>query len=532
MRVLVTDAIARAGIDYLRTRHCDVDEWLDAGAQALGEVLRGYDALITRSGTAVTGELLRHAGRLRIVGRAGVGVDNVDVDACSRRGIMVVNAPSGNVVSAAEHTIALLLALLRRVPDGHRLLKHGIWERSIYGTELYRKTVGVVGLGRVGSRVATRLRAFEADVIAYDPYVGETRACELGVRLTDLDALLRMSDVITVHVPLNDETAGMVAAKELARMRRGVYLVNCARGGIVNEAALLSALESGQVAGAAIDVWTEEPPASQGLRRLIEHPSVVVTPHLGANSREAQVNVALDIARQIVAFRDGDLPDHAVNIPSGHVREPGRLRPFVTLGDRLGRLCIQLDPGPLDRLEVSVGGAIVSEEPELIARAVIAGFLSPVVSRRVNLVNARAVAEERDLVVRTTIDGDTRGYQSLVTVTTTTVHARRVAAGTVFDGKPKIVRLRDLDIEFSPEGYVVILSYEDRPGVVGRIGSILGRLNVNIASMHVGRHAKRGRAVMVLILDDELTEDQLTEVGRTVEADMIRLVDLSRAMSP
>jgi D-3-phosphoglycerate dehydrogenase len=529
MRVLVTDAIASAGLDYLRTRHCDVDERLNASVHTLREELRGYDALITRSGTAVTSELLQHASRLRIVGRAGVGVDNVDLEACSRQGIMVVNAPSGNVVSAAEHTLALLLALLRRVPDGHRLLKQGIWERGIYGTELYRKTVGVVGLGQVGSRVATRLRAFEAEVLAYDPYVGDGRARELGVRLTDFETLLTTSDVITFHVPLNDETAGMVAAEQFARMRNGVYLVNCARGGIVHEGDLLHALESRRVAGAAIDVWSEEPPVTDELRRLIEHPSVVVTPHLGANSREAQVNVALDVARQIVAFRDGDLPDHAVNIPGSHVTESGRLRPFVTLADRLGRFCIQLDPGPVESLEIRVGGAVVSAEPELIARAAIAGFLSSVVSRRVNLVNARAVAEERGLVVTTTVDDDTRGYHSLISLRTTTARARGTIAGTVFDAQPKIVRLRDLDIEFSPEGYIVVLSYEDRPGVVGRIGSILGRLNVNIASMQVGRHAKRGRAVMVLILDDELTDEQVDEVGRTVEADMIRLVNLSQA---
>src|SRR5437899_1448000 len=405
MRVLVVEAIAPEGLAYLREHGVDVDELAKASPAELRARLPDYEGLITRSGTAVTAELLDHAPRLRIVGRAGVGVDNVDVEACSRRGIVVCNAPYGNVVSAAEHTLGMLLALVRRIPEAHARLKALEWNRGIYGAELYRKTVGVVGLGKVGSRVAVRLRGFETDVVVYDPYIPESRAKDLGARAVDFETLLREADVVTFHVPLTPETENMVAARELARMKRGVRLVNCARGGIVNEADLLAALES-------------------------EH----------------------------------------------------------------------------------------------VARAVLAGLLAPVMTGPVNLVNARLVAAERGVEVHVTRETETAGYTSVLTITTHTRGGRKIIAGTVFDGQPRIVRLRDLDIEFTPEGHILVLSYEDRPGMVGKIGSILGRQNVNIASMHVGRREKRGRAIVVLILDEDLVPEQLREVARAVEADFARLI--------
>jgi D-3-phosphoglycerate dehydrogenase len=526
VRVLVADAIAPEGLAYLRAHGCVVDELLKASPETLHARLGDYEALITRSGTAVTPELLRHARRLRIVGRAGVGVDNIDVEACSRRGIVVVNAPYGNVVSAAEHTVGMLLALVRRIPDAHAGLKSLKWDRGIYGSELHRKVIGVVGLGKVGSRVAARLRGFEAELLVFDPYVPESRARDLGARLTDLETVLRSSDVVTFHVPLTDETTNMVTARELASMKRGVRLVNCARGGIVNEADLLAALESGHVAGAAIDVWSEEPPTTDVLRRLIGHPRVVVTPHLGANSSEAQINVALDVARQIVAFRDGQLVEFAVNIPVADATTLAELRPFLGLADRLGRFSVQLDPEHLASVEVTVGGALAQTDPELLARGVLAGLLAPVMADPVNLVNAHLVARERGVAVSVTREAETHGYHSLLTVTTHTREGRKIIAGTVFDGQPRIVRMRDLDTEFTPEGYILVLSYEDRPGMVGRIGTTLGGLGVNIASMQVGRKTKRGRAIVILTLDEDLTAAQVADVARVVEADFARLIRL------
>ena len=526
MRVLVVDRIAPEGLAYLREHGVEVDELARPSRETLDARLPEYEGLITRSGTAVTAELLEHAPRLRIVGRAGVGVDNVDVEACSRRGIVVCNAPYGNVVSAAEHTLGMLLALVRRIPEAHARLKALDWDRAVYGAELFRKTVGIVGLGKVGSRVAARLRGFETELLVYDPYIPESRAKDLGARLVDWDALRRESDVVTFHVPLTPETENMLAARELALTKRGVRIVNCARGGIVNEADLLAALESGHVAGAAIDVWSEEPPKGDVVRRLVQHPRVVVTPHLGANSSEAQVNVAVDVARQFVAFRDGELVEHAVNIPLGDPAAVAALRPFVALAERLGRFCVQLDPEHLERVDVTLAGAIAETDPELVARAALAGLLAPVMAEPVNLVNARLVAAERGVDVRVAREDETSAYKSVLTLTTHTRGGRKTIAGTVFDGQPRIVRLRDLDIEFTPEGYILVLSYEDRPGMVGKIGSILGRQNVNIASMHVGRKTKRGRAIVVLILDEDLSAGQLDEVARAVEADFARLIRL------
>jgi D-3-phosphoglycerate dehydrogenase len=530
MRVLVIDAIAPEGIAHLEARGCRVDQVSSALPRAdLLARLGDYEAIITRSSTTVTAEFLAQARRLRFLGRAGVGVDNIDVDACSRQGVVVVNAPYGNVVSAAEHTVGMLLALVRKIPVANDALKRLAWDRAVYGSELYRKTVGVIGLGKVGSRVAARLKGFETEILVHDPYIPESRARDLGVRLTDFATVLAESDVITVHVPLNDETENMIAAREIALMKPGVRLVNCARGGIIDEAALLAALETGHVAGAAIDVWSEEPPVSELVKRLVTHPRVVGTPHLGANTQEAQVNVAVDVARQLVAFRDGELVEHAVNVPVADRESLVAQRPFIALAELLGRFCVQLERDHVERVEVEVAGLVARRDPELLARAVLKGLLEGVTAEPVNLVNAHLVARERGLACVVRADAEAgSGYTNLVTVTTQAGEKRKIIAGTVFDGTPRIVRLRDLHIEFIPEGHVLVLSYEDRPGMVGRIGSILGRHHVNIASMHVGRRTKHGNAIVVLLLDDDVPPEVVEEVTKSVEADFARVIRLAR----
>src|SRR5689334_2343153 len=351
MKVLVIDTIAPEGVAYLAERGFQVDQVsskLDR-EDLLGR-LAEYEAIVTRSSTTVTAEFLGRARRLRILGRAGVGVDNIDVDACSRQGVVVVNAPYGNVVSAAEHTVGMLLALVRKIPLAHEGLKRLEWDRAIYGSELFRKTAGVLGLGKVGSRVAARLKAFDMEVLVYDPFIPESRARDLGVRLTDLQTVLSRADILTVHVPLTDETENMIGARELATMKPGVRVVNCARGGIVNEADLLAALDSGHVSGAAIDVWTEEPPVSPVVKRLIQHPRVVVTPHLGANTQDAQVNVSAGVGTQLVACRYVDILEHAVNIPVADRETLTEQRPFLQLAELLGRFCQQLEPDNVERV--------------------------------------------------------------------------------------------------------------------------------------------------------------------------------------
>jgi D-3-phosphoglycerate dehydrogenase / 2-oxoglutarate reductase len=528
MKVLVIDTIAPEGIAYLTERGFEVDQVSsklpkDELHARLGE----YEAIVTRSSTTVTAEFLGRARRLRILGRAGVGVDNIDVDACSRQGVVVVNAPYGNVVSAAEHTVGMLLALVRKIPAAHESLKRLEWDRGIYGSELFRKTAGVLGLGKVGSRVAARLRAFDMEVLVYDPFIPESRARDLGVRLTDLQTVLSRADILTVHVPLTDETENMIGAPELAALKPGARVVNCARGGIVNEGDLLAALDSGHVAGAAVDVWSEEPPRSPAVKRLIQHPRVVVTPHLGANTQEAQVNVAVDVARQLVAYRDGELVEHAVNIPVGDRETMAEQRPFLYLAELLGRFCLQLEPGNVERVEIEVGGHLARVDTELLGRAVLKGLLGGVTAEAVNLVNAHLIARDRGLAVDVRADAEAAsGYTNLITVTTQAGTGRKTIAGTVFDGVPRIVRLRDLHIEFIPEGHILVLAYEDRPGMVGRIGSILGRHNVNIASMHVGRRTRRGRAIVVLLLDEDVPPEVMEEVSKSVEADFARVIRL------
>ena len=527
MKVLVIDTIAPEGIAHLTERGFQVDQVSSKlDRETLLARLGDYEGIVTRSSTTVTSEFLARARRLRILGRAGVGVDNIDVEACSRQGVVVVNAPYGNVVSAAEHTVGMLLALVRKIPAAHEALRRLEWDRGIYGAELFRKTAGVLGLGKVGSRVAARLRAFDMEVLVYDPYIPEGRAREVGVRLTDLQTVLSRADVLTVHVPLTDETENMIAARELAATKPGVRVVNCARGGIVNEADLLAALDAGHVAGAAIDVWSEEPPVSPVIKRLIQHPRVVVTPHLGANTQEAQVNVSVDVARQLVAFRDGELVEHAVNIPVADRETLTEQRPFLQLAELLGRFCQQLEPDNVERVEVEVAGHMARRDPELVGRALLKGLLERVTAQAVNLVNAHLVARERGLAIEVRTDPDASGYTNLLTVTTQARSGRKIIAGTVFDGVPRIVRLRDLHVEFVPEGHILVLAYEDRPGMVGRIGSILGRHNVNIASMHVGRRTRRGRAIVVLLLDDDVSPEVLEEVGKSVEADFARVIRL------
>src|SRR5713101_6525101 len=496
MKVLVIDTIAPEGIAYLTERGFQVDQVSSKLPQdELYDRLADYEAIVTRSSTAVTGEFVSRARKLKILGRAGVGVDNIDVDACSRQGVVVVNAPYGNVVSAAEHTVGMLLALVRKIPAAHGSLKQLEWDRGIYGSELYRKTAGVLGLGKVGSRVAARLRAFDMEILVYDPFIPESRARDLGVRLTDLQTVLSRADVLTVHVPLTDETENMIGARELAALKPGARVVNCARGGIVNEVDLLAALDSGHVAGAAVDVWTEEPPRSPAVKRLVQHPRVLV--------------------------------EHAVIMPVGARETMAEQRPFLHLAELLGRFCLQLEPENVERVEIEVGGHLARVDTELLGRAVLKGLLEGVTVQAVNLVNAHLIARDRGLAVDVRTDAEAAsGYTNLITVTTQAGAGRKIIAGTVFDGVPRIVRLRDLHIEFIPEGHILVLAYEDRPGMVGRIGSILGRHNVNIASMHVGRRTRRGRAIVVLLLDDDVPAEVMEEVSKSVEADFARVIRL------
>lgn len=505
-RVLVAEPLSETGLAVLSRAGLAADVRTGLSRADLLSAVGAYDALVVRSATQVDRELLAAGSRLRVVGRAGVGLDNVDVKAATERGILVVNAPSGNVVSAAEHTVALLLALLRKIPDAQLSLKAGEWKRTKFvGTELAGKTVGVVGLGQVGARVARRLRPWDVKLLGYDPFVSPEKAAEMGVALASLDEVLGESDVVTLHTPVTPETRGMISADRLSRMRKGVLLVNCARGALVDEAALVSALDSGQVGGAAIDVFAVEPPSDFALAK---HPKVVCTPHLGASTVEAQDRVAVETVEMLVEALAGSPFVAAVNLPFPPGGDPHASLPWMRLAERLGSFAIQLLPGAPVRISVSLAG-VPAPFRKAVSVAAVKGALTPTLQEAVNLVNAAAQARLLGISLTESVSEESAGYANLVTVTVTSVTSgaggpspvEASVAGTLFgDRFARVVAVGGLQMECTPEGTLIFLENRDVPGVVGRIGTLLGERGVNIADFTLSR-ALAGRAAAVVRID-------------------------------
>lgn len=530
-RVLVTDAIAEAGIERLRGS-ADVDVRVGIPADELIRCIGAYDALAVRSETKVTAEVIAEAANLKVIGRAGVGVDNIDVRAATERGILVVNSPEGNTIAAAELSIAMLLALARRIPEADASLRAGRWERKRFlGCEVYQKTLGVIGLGKIGSEVARRARAFEMHVVAYDPFATEESARHCGATLLPLDELYERSDFITVHVPLNDKTRGMIGAEEIARMKDGVRIVNCARGGIIDEQALADAVRSGKVAGAAFDVFSEEPPGTDN--PLLGLPEVIVTPHLGASTEEAQVNVAIDIAEQIIDVLQGRPARAAVNMPALSAEALATVGPYIALAEKIGSLHTQLSRDlegrgqPIEAVEVIFQGDFSDLPTDPITRAVLAGVLSPVLSDPVNLVNAPVLAASRGLQVtesHTTTHGE---YSTMLTVRSRSAGGERTICGTVFGRSDiRIVHIDGYRVDIVPSGALLITLHEDRPGMIGAVGTLLGTNGVNIAGMNVGRKQIGGQALMVLMLDEAISERVLTGIRSIPGMEDARQVEL------
>ncbi|WP_320056277.1 phosphoglycerate dehydrogenase [Desulfuromonas thiophila] len=529
MNVIVTDEVSEAGLETLRgDARIQLDVKLGLSVEQLHEEIGRYDAIITRSGTTVDAALLERASRLKLVARAGVGIDNVDVDCASSKGIIVVNAPLGNTNSAAEHTLALLLSLCRNIPVANASLKGGAWKRAPFtGFELKHRTLGIIGLGKVGGRVALRAKAFEMNVIAYDPYISEKRGDDLGVKLVSLEDIVRYADVLTVHTPLNDETRGMIGAEHFARMKDGVLVVNCARGGIIDEAAMLAALESGKAAGAAFDVWSSEPPASDTLKALIDHPRMVVTPHLGANTFEAQKNVAVDVSREIINYLDGKPLENAVNIPRFDPDLMEHMKPFMTLVSTLGEFISQLAPANPDKVIFSYTGKLARFDCAPLTVCGLAALLNRQTEQDVNMVNAHMVARERGIVVEEVRTTESELFSNLVTLTLESSAGRRTIAGTMFEGRPRIVKMRNFNTDFSPEAHMLVIHYEDRPGLIGKIGTILGEAQVNIGNMNLGRQEKAGEAMVVLSVDTPASEEALRAVAEAVDARYLKAVHLT-----
>ncbi|MBN1958850.1 MAG: phosphoglycerate dehydrogenase [Desulfuromonadales bacterium] len=528
MKVLITDEISDSGLlPLLDDPRIQVDKRLGLSIPELHQAIGDYEAIITRSGTQVDKALLEHAHNLKIIARAGVGIDNVDVEAASSKGIIVVNAPYGNVNSAAEHTMAIMLSLCRNVPLANSSLKGGDWKRAPFtGRELKGKTVGIIGLGKVGGRVARRCRAFEAEVITYDPYISEKRADDFGVKLVSLDDIIRFSDIITVHTPLNDETRDMINAEHFAGMQDGVIIINCARGGIINEEAMLAALNSGKCVGAAFDVWSEEPPKSQVLKDLIGHPNMLVTPHLGANTFEAQKNVAVDVSNEIVNFVDGRPIANAVNIPRFDPDLMEHMKPFMRLVSILGDFISQLAPPNPNKITFTYNGKLARFDCAPLSVCGLAALLNHCSDQDVNMVNASLIAREMGIEVESVRSTETDSFSNLITLTLVSPEGSRTIAGTLFEGTPKIVKMRNFGIDFRPEEHMLVINYQDRPGLIGKIGTILGEANVNIGNMSLGRQEKAGEAMVVFSVDSPVNDETLQKVGEAVTARFIKAVHL------
>ena len=528
MKIIVTDEVSAEGLALLtQDARIQLDVRLGLKKEELLAVIGDYETIITRSGTTVDKALLDAAKKLKIIARAGVGIDNVDVDYASSKGVIVVNAPFGNTNSAAEHTMALLLSFCRNVTVANASLKSGEWKRSPFtGHELKGRVAGVIGLGKVGGRVATRLKAFECEVLACDPYVSVKRAHDLGVKLVSHDEIYKNCDIITVHTPLNDETRNMVGSREFGLMKSGVIILNVARGGIINEKALLDNLLSGKVIGGAVDVWSEEPPKSETLKHLIANNKLVVTPHLGANTFEAQVNVAIDVSREIINYLDDKPLENAVNIPRFDLALMDQMRPFLNLMSVMCDFGIQLVDNNLEKVSFGFAGSIAHYDCSPLTVCGLSALLNRMVDQDVNMVNASLIAEQMGIVVEESKTTQGGAFSNVITLVIEGEGKRRLVSGTLFEGSPRIVRLRDYSMDFTPEEHMLLLNYDDRPGMIGKIGTIMGQYEINIGSMNLGRREKKGEAMVLLSLDSAVPDDVIQEIKAATDASFIKAVHM------
>ena len=524
MKVLITDDISQEGIDILRS-HAQVDVKLGIKLPELLNTIGDYEALVVRSQTQVTKEVIAAGEKLQVIARAGTGVDNIDLEEATRRGIIVVNAPTANTVSAAEHTIALLLALARNIPQANAVLKTGVWKRHEFqGIEVRGKTLGIIGLGKVGSEVAKRARGLEMRVIAHDPFISVDYARNLQVELVAQEQLFKESDFITLHLPLTAATKGLIGTKQLALVKPTVRIINCSRGGLIDEAALVKALKGKRVAGAAIDVFPKEPTTESPFFALN---NAIVTPHLGASTTEAQATAAIDAANQIVDLINGRPAKYAVNIPFISVEAMSVLAPFTRAASAAGKLINQLAEGQMNALMIKYEGEIANYDTNLLKANILGGLLEGVSEERVNLVNANVIAAQRGLNVVEQKEAVCENYASLITAEATTNTGTTTVATTIMRKETHIVRVNNywLDI-VPPEGYLLFIDHRERPGIMGKVGKITGDADINISSMYVSRLKPRGQALAVLALDEALGEEHRQQILAIPEIYSAKVVKL------
>jgi D-3-phosphoglycerate dehydrogenase len=503
MKILVAEPLAKQGIEILRAHH-EVDEKIGLSPEELAAIIGEYDALLVRSQVKVTAEILAHATRMIVIGRAGVGVDNVDLEAATKAGIVVVNAPTGNTISAAEQTIALMLALARKTAAADASMRRGEWKRSSFtGVELRGRTLGIIGLGKIGQAVADRARGLEMNIIGYDPFVTADQAALHGINLVDVETIIEKADVITVHVPLNKATRGMIGPDQIAKLKPGVMLVNVARGGVYDEAAVAAGLVEGKITGAAFDVYETEPPVDSP---LLTAPNTVLTPHLGALTAEAQLRVAEEACEQVIDVLAGRSARYAVNAPLLTPETARAIAPYLPLTETLGRIGAQYFRSAVKALTVDVAGDLANYDASQLTAAALRGILENATSERVNLINAGFLAKSRGLTVNERKTNDAGTFASLVTLTLEGDTGKAVVAGTIANGEPRLVRIDDNWLDMAPTPLMLVTRHQDKPGTMGRIGLMLGEADVNISAMHLARTAARQDALMLLAVDDEVPD--------------------------
>jgi len=528
VKVLITDSLSEEGVKRLREEEgFEVKQAMGISGEELIKIIPEYEALVVRSETKVTEKVITVANKLKVIGRAGTGVDNIDVDAATKKGIIVMNTPEGNTISAAEHTISLILSLSRNIPQANASLKEGKWERKKFmGTEVYGKVLGIMGLGRIGSEVAKRAQGLKMKLIAYDPFISREKAEKLGVTLMGLDELLREVDYLSIHTPLTAKTKNLIGKREISLMKREARIINCARGGIINEKALYEALKEGKIKGAALDVFEEGKPFDSPLLKL---DSVILTPHLGASTCEAQKRVAIDIASQVIDFLKKGIVRYAVNVPIISPEAQKKLGDYLCLGEKIGELEAQLIEGHPKELEITYAGELIDLEIGFVTANVIKGFLKSFLPEEIiiNYVNALLLAKERGIKVVEIKNSEVEGFNGLISLRLVTDIQERKIEGTVFGkGISRIVSIDGYPLDFVPQGNFLISSNVDKPGAVGKIGTILGRFGVNIAGLRMGRKTPGSKNVSVYILDSFPPSQAIEELLKMEEILNARLVHL------
>ena len=524
--VLVTDSISDNGLTPLyENPHFSVDKMIGRSPADLKEVIGNYDALIVRSQTQVTEELLSHAKKLQVIARAGVGVDNIHLHAATRQGIIVINAPGANTIAATEHTMAMMLALSRNIPQAHHLTTNGQWDRnSFQGVELYQKTLGIIGMGKIGTEVAKRAKSFKMNLLGYDPYLTEERAENLGIKKATLDEIACAADFITLHTPLTNTTRNLINEDYLSKTKSGIRIINCARGGIIDEEALLRSIDSGHVAGAALDVFQTEPPEHSG---LFKHPHIIMTPHLAASTIEAQEKVALEVSREIIEILQSKTIRHAVNMPAISGENQEKMRPYFRLGEEIGQLVIQMLKHAPDKIDIHYYGDLIDQDTDLLTRTMIKGVLSHHLTDSVNLINALHLLKEQDVPYNVQKNARNKGFANYMELKVHHGTESAVIGATVLEGYgARIVKLNHYPIDIKPDNNLLFIKHNDVPGMIGKVGSLLGNHDINIGTMQVGRADVGGDAIMVLSLDKRIEENvinELTFINGLNEAQLLEL---------